>query len=125
MGKWQLDPHHTQVGFSARHLGMMNVRGHFAAVSTVANIDSDHLEMSSVEATIQTASISTHHEARDNDLRSSKYLAVEQFPVIAFKSTGIESSGEGRYKITGDLTIKGNTHPVTLQVLKGAEVDGA
>jgi polyisoprenoid-binding protein YceI len=125
MGKWQLDPYQTQVEFSARHLGMMNVRGHFAEVSTTADIDPDHLEASSVEAAIQTASISTHNEARDSDLCSSKFLAVEEFPLMTFKSTSIEISGEDQYTLTGDLTIKGNTHPVTFQVLKTGELNGA
>lgn len=125
MGKWQLDPQQTQVEFSARHLGMMNVRGHFAEIRTTADIDPDHLETSSLEATIQTASIGTHNEARDGDLCSSKFLAVDEFPVITFKSTGIEQSGEDQYTLTGDLTIKGNTHPVTLHVLKTGEVNGA
>jgi polyisoprenoid-binding protein YceI len=124
MGKWQLDPHQTQVEFSARHLGMMNVRGHFAEVSTIVDIDPDHLEMSSVEAAIQTASISTHNKARDSDLCSSNFLAVEEFPSINFKSTNIEFSGEGCYTLTGDLTIKGTTHPIALQVVKTGELNG-
>ncbi len=71
MGNWQLDPYHTQVEFAAKHLAMMTVRGHFAEVSSVANIDPDHPEASSVVVTIQTDSIRTHNETRDNDLRSS------------------------------------------------------
>jgi polyisoprenoid-binding protein YceI len=59
MGDWQLDPYHTQVEFAAKHLGMMTVRGHFAEVSSVAGIDPDHPEASSVEVTIQAASIRT------------------------------------------------------------------
>lgn len=125
MGKWRLDPYQTQVEFSARHLGIMNVRGHFAEVRITAEIDPDHLEMSSVVATIETASISTHNEARDSDLRSSKFLAVDEFPVMIFKSASIESSGEDQYALTGDLTIKGNVNPVTLHVLKTGELNGA
>lgn len=121
MGNWQLDPFHTQIEFAAKHLGMMTVRGHFAEVSTVADIDPDHPEASSVEVTIQTASIRTHNEARDNDLRSSNFLEVETFPTITFKSTGAEPSGADRYTLTGELTIKGITHPVTLQVIKYGE----
>jgi polyisoprenoid-binding protein YceI len=121
MGDWQLDPYHTQVEFSAKHLGMMTVRGHFAEVSTTADIDPDHPEASSVEATIQTASIRTHNETRDNDIRSSNFLEVDKYPTITFKSTSVEPSGQDRYKLTGDLTIKGNTHPVTLQVTKYGE----
>jgi polyisoprenoid-binding protein YceI len=121
MGNWQLDPYHTQVEFSAKHLGMMTVRGHFAEVSAAADIDPDHPEASSVEVTIQTVSIRTNNETRDNDLRSSNFLEVDKFPTIVFKSTSVEPSGPDQYTMTGDLTIKGNTRPVTLRVLKYGE----
>jgi polyisoprenoid-binding protein YceI len=121
MGDWQLDPYHTQVEFSAKHLGMMTVRGHFAEVSTTADLDPDHPEAASVQATIQTASIRTHNETRDNDLRSSNFLEVDNYPVITFKSTSVEPAGQDRYTLTGDLTIKGNTRPVVLQVTKYGE----
>jgi polyisoprenoid-binding protein YceI len=121
MGDWQLDPYHTQVEFSAKHLGMMTVRGHFAEVSTTADLDPDHPEAASVQATIQTASIRTHNETRDNDLRSSNFLEVDKYPVITFKSTSVEPAGQDRYTLTGDLTIKGNTRPVVLQVTKYGE----
>ncbi len=121
MGKWQLDPYHTQVEFSARHLGMMTVRGYFDEVSATADIDPGHPEASSVEVTISTASIRTNNGIRDNDLRSSNFLEVDKFPVITFKSTGVEPSGPDRYTLTGDLTIKGTTRPVALQVTKYGE----
>jgi polyisoprenoid-binding protein YceI len=121
MGNWQLDPYHTQVEFSAKHLGMMTVRGHFADVTASADIDPGHPEAASVEVTIQTASIRTNHEARDNDLRSSNFLEVDKYPVITFKSTGVAPAGDDRYTLTGDLTIKGNTRPVTLEVTKYGE----
>jgi polyisoprenoid-binding protein YceI len=121
MGDWQLDPYHTQVEFSAKHLGMMTVRGHFAEVSTTADLDPDHPEAASVQATIQTASIRTHNETRDNDLRSSNFLEVDKYPVITFTSTSVEPAGQDRYTLTGDLTIKGNTRPVVLQVTKYGE----
>lgn len=121
MSRWQLDPHHTQVGFSARHLGVVTVHGHFTEVSTTADIDVDHPEGSSVEAIIQTSSIRTHNEARDSDICSSRFLEVDKFPVMTFTSTSIELSGEDRCTLTGDLTIKGNTRPVSLQVLKKSE----
>ena len=121
MADWQLDPFHTQVEFAAKHLGMMTVRGHFAEVKAVADIDPDHPDASSVEVTMQTASIRTHNEARDNDLRSSNFLEVDKFPTIIFKSTRIEAAGTDRYTLTGDLTVKGITHPLTLQVIKYGE----
>ena len=121
MGNWQLDPYHTQVEFSAKHLGMMTVRGYFDEVSATADIDPDHPETASVDVTISTASIRTNNGVRDNDIRSSNFLEVEEFPVITFKSTGVEPSGADRLTLTGDLTIKGTTHPVALQVTKYGE----
>jgi polyisoprenoid-binding protein YceI len=121
MGSWQLDPYHTQVEFSAKHLGMMTVRGYFDEVSATADIDPAHPEAASVEVTISTASIRTNNGVRDNDLRSSNFLQVEEFPVITFKSTGVESSGPDRYTLTGDLTVKGNTRPVALDVTRYGE----
>jgi polyisoprenoid-binding protein YceI len=121
MGNWQLDPYHTQVEFSTKHLGMMTVRGYFDEVSTTADIDPDHPETASVEATISTASIRTNNGVRDNDLRSSNFLEVDKYPVITFKSTSVESAEPDRYMLTGDLTIKGTTRPVSLQVTKYGE----
>jgi polyisoprenoid-binding protein YceI len=121
MGNWQLDPYHTQVEFSAKHLGMMTVRGNFDEVSTTADIDPAHPETASVEATISTASIRTNNGVRDNDLRSSNFLEVEKYPVITFKSTSVEAAGPDHYTLTGDLTIKGTTRPVSLQVTKYGE----
>jgi polyisoprenoid-binding protein YceI len=116
MGTWQLDPYHTQVEFSAKHLGMMTVRGYFDDVSTKAEIDPAHPEQATVEATISTASIRTNNAVRDNDIRSSNFLEVEKFPLITFRSTSVIPAGPDRYTLTGDLTIKGNTRPVTLEV---------
>ena len=121
MGNWQLDPYHTQVEFSAKHLGMMTVRGYFDEISAKADIDPDHPEASSVEVTISTASIRTNNGVRDNDLRSSNFLDVEHFPVITFKSTSVEPAGPDHYKLTGDLTIKSTTRPVTLDMVRYGE----
>jgi polyisoprenoid-binding protein YceI len=114
---WQLDPMHTQVEFAVKHLGMMTVRGHFTGVQASGDINVEHPEASSVEVVIQTASIRTHNERRDNDLRTSNFLDVEHYPTLTFKSTKIESAGSDRYTMTGDLTIKGNTRPVSLAVV--------
>ncbi len=121
MGTWKFDPMHTQVEFSAKHLGMMTVRGHFAEVTATGEVHPDQPERSSVEAVINTASIRTHNEQRDNDLRSSNFLEVEKYPTMTFKSTAITPAGPDRYTMTGDLTIKGTTRPVTLNVVKYGE----
>ena len=121
MGNWQLDPYHTQVEFSAKHLGMMTVRGYFDDVSATADIDPARPEAASVEVAIVTASIRTNNGVRDNDLRSSNFLEVDKFPVITFKSTSVEPSGPDRYTLTGDLTIKDTTRPVALQFTRYGE----
>lgn len=121
MGNWQLDPYHTQIEFSAKHLGMMNVRGQFEDFSTVADIDPANPEAASVEVTIQTVSVKTNNPARDNDLRSGNFLEVEKYPQITFKSTSVQATGENQFKLNGELTIKGVTNPVTLHVTKYGE----
>jgi polyisoprenoid-binding protein YceI len=123
MGNWQLDPYHTQVEFSAKHLGMMTVRGYFDEIGATADIDPDHPEKSSVQVIISTASIRTNNGVRDNDLRSSNFLEVDKYPEITFSSTSVESSGSDHYKLTGDLTIKGTTRPVVLDVTRYGEFD--
>lgn len=100
---------------------MMTVRGHFAEVSVTGTINPDQPEASAIEVTIQTASIRTHHPQRDNDLRSSNFLEADKYPTMAFKSTGIKHVGGDRYTLTGDLTIKGVTKPVTLNMLRLGE----
>jgi polyisoprenoid-binding protein YceI len=121
MSKWQLDPYHTQIEFSAKHLGMMTVRGHFTDVMSTADIDSDNLESASVDVTIQMASIKTNHEVRDNDLRSSNFLEVDKHPTATFRSTAIKQTGPDDFSVTGDLTVKGVTKPVTLTLTRLGE----
>jgi len=121
MGTWTFDPLHTQVEFSAKHLGMMTVRGHFAEVTATGDLHPEQPERSTIEATISTASIRTHNEKRDNDLRSSSFLEIDKYPTITFKSTRIEPAGPDRYTLTGELTIKGTTRPVTLAVVNYGE----
>jgi polyisoprenoid-binding protein YceI len=118
---WQLDPYHTQVEFAVKHLGMMTVRGHFSDVTSSGTIDPNNPTASSLDVTINVASIKTHNAQRDNDLKSSNFLELEKYPTISFKSTRIEPAGADRFTMTGDLTIKGNTRPVTLQVLRYGE----
>ena len=116
MGNWTFDPYHTQVEFSAKHLGMMTVRGHFAEVTATGEIHPDKPDSTKIEATIKAESIHTNNEQRDKDLRASNFLEVDKFPTMTFKSTKIEPAGGNHYKLTGDLTIKGNTKPITFKV---------
>jgi polyisoprenoid-binding protein YceI len=121
MGKWQLDPYHTQIEFSAKHLGMMTVRGHFTDVTATGDIDPDNPEQSWVDVTIQVASIKTNHAVRDNDLRSSNFLDAETYPTAAFKSTTIKQNATDEFSVTGDLTIKDATKQVTLALTRLGE----
>ena len=121
MATWKFDDMHLQVEFSAKHLGMMTVRGHFSEVEAGGDINLEHPSKSQIQATINTASIRTHNEQRDNDLRSSYFLEIDKYPTITFKSTRVEHVGGDRYKVTGDLNIKSTTKPVTLDVVKYGE----
>ncbi len=121
MGIWQLDPYHTQVEFTAKHLGMMTVRGHFADVTATGDIHPEQPESSSVSVTILAASIRTNHEIRDKDVRGSNFLDVENFPTITFTSTSVVAAGQDKYTLTGDLTIKDQTRPVSLSVTRYGE----
>lgn len=125
MGTWKFDPLHTQVEFSAKHFGMMTVRGNFQEVTAGGEIYPDDPSKSKVEATINTASIKTHNEQRDNDLRSSYFLEIDKYPTIKFESTDIKKVGEDNFKVTGELTIKGTTKPVTLDVVRLGELNDA
>lgn len=120
---WQLDPLHTQVEFAAKHFGMMTVRGRSNDVTTSGVVDPTKPEASSLEVGIAVASLNTHNAQRDNDLRSSGFLELDKYPTITFRTTKIEPAGTDRYRMTGDLTIKGITHPVTLRLLRYGEIN--
>jgi polyisoprenoid-binding protein YceI len=114
--EWQIDPAHSSIAFTVRHMGISNVHGHFTKVSGSATIDDNDITKSSVNATIDVASIDTGVQMRDNDLRSPNYFDAQQFPTITFKSKSITKEGEGKLKIVGDLTMHGVTKEVTLDV---------
>jgi polyisoprenoid-binding protein YceI len=117
--KWAADPAHSAVGFRVRHLGITWVNGQFKQWTADVNYDPNNPEAASVVARIQTASVDTDNERRDNDLRSSNYLAVDSFPEMTFVSKKVERAGEGRLRITGDLTVRGVTRPVVLDTEVG------
>ena len=114
---WTTDPMHTQVEFSAKHMGIMTVKGAFTGLSTEITFNEDDFTASSVAATIDASTLSTHDKQRDGHLKSPDFLDVEQFPTIAFKSTRIEHAAHDQYRMTGDLTIKDVTRPVSLDVV--------
>jgi len=113
---WQLDPQHSSAQFSVRHLEVSTVRGAFTKVSGSVVYDPANLNKSSIQTTIDAASVDTRVDMRDNDLRSPRFLDAQKFPTITFQSKKVEAAGTGKLKVTGDLTIKGVTKEVVLDV---------
>lgn len=113
---WQIDPAHSSAQFAVKHMGISTVRGAFTKVSGTARYDPADTNNDSVDVTIEAASIDTRVEMRDNDLRSDHFFDVQKFPTITFKSAQIESVGTDKLKLSGDLTIRGITKRVTLDV---------
>jgi polyisoprenoid-binding protein YceI len=119
-GTYLLDQAHRRVGFVARHMMVSKVRGEFTDATASITIGEDPLQ-SSVTATIQAASITTGQSDRDAHMRSGDFLEVEKFPTLEFRSTGVKSRHGNEFVLSGDLTIKGVTRPVELEV----EFEGA
>src|SRR5271165_2594173 len=113
---WNIDPNHTAAQFSVHHMGISTVRGAFTKVSGSAQYDPSNPGKTSVEATIDAASVDTRVSMRDDDLRSANYFDVAKYPTITFKSKSVQPAGEGKLKITGDLTIHGVTKEAVLDV---------
>ncbi len=113
---WQIDPNHSAAQFAVRHLAISTVRGAFTKVSGTVQFDDKDITKSSVDVTIDTASVDTRVEARDKDLRSDHFFDVEKYPTITFKSTKVEQVEAGKLKVTGDLTIHGVTKQAVLDV---------
>lgn len=111
---WQLDPNHTLVEFSGKHMLITTVRGRFGKVRGTLVLDEADPSRSSVEVEIEAASLYSGVDYRDNHLRSADFLDVEHFPTITFKSTRVEPEGNDRAKVFGDLTIRGVTREVVL-----------
>jgi polyisoprenoid-binding protein YceI len=114
-GTYALDASHSEVGFAVRHLMVSKVRGRFSDVAGTIEIGENPLE-SSVSVTIQTASIDTRDEQRDGHLRSDDFFGAESHPVITYVSRSVRPVGKGRYVVEGDLTIKGVSQPVPLDL---------
>ena len=113
---WQIDPNHSATQFSVRHMGISTVRGVFEKTTGTVNFDSADPTKTTIEATIDTNTVNTRVQARDNDLRGPHFLEVAKHPTITFKSTRTEVVGSGKLKIMGDLTIHGVTKQVVLDV---------
>lgn len=111
-----IDGSHSHIVFLVNHLGYSNNVGRFRDFSGEFTLDEDAPEDSSVSVTIQSDSVFTDHEARDEHLRSPDFLNAEEFPTITFESTSVEMTGDKTAEVTGDFTMLGQTHPVTLDV---------
>ncbi len=123
-GTYTIDPSHSRIGFVARHAMVTKVRGSFNEFTGSFRADGDDPSNSSAELSIQAASIDTRNEDRDGHLRSNDFFAMEEHPELRFVSTAIERVTETEFRVTGDLTIRGTTQPVTLDLeFTGSAVD--
>lgn len=113
---WKIDSAHTSVGFSVRHMMITNVRGEFEDVSGVVEFNPEQPTSSTIDVQIKAGSINTREPQRDAHLKSPDFLDVENYPEITFKSTEIEVIDDRRGRVHGELTIRGITHPVILDV---------
>jgi polyisoprenoid-binding protein YceI len=117
--KWAVDPTHSELTFKVKHLMITNVKGEFRSFEAV--IDGEDFTQSKVTATINSNSIFTNNEDRDNHLKSADFFDAENFPALTFSSTRMTSKGGDDYLLEGDLTIKGITQPIELSVEFGGK----
>jgi polyisoprenoid-binding protein YceI len=113
---WELDPSHTSIEFSVRHMMATTVKGQFEKVKGTLELDDKDITKSTVEVTIDVASVNTHEQKRDGHLKSPDFFDVAKFPTATFKSTKVQKAGKNKLKVTGDLTLHGITKPVVLEV---------
>ena len=113
---WNIDPVHSNISFSARHMMISDVKGEFDKFSGTITANDDDPKSVEIIATIDAASINTRAEKRDNHLKSPDFLDVAKYPTITFKSVKIEPDGDGKWKVTGNLTLHGVIKPVVLEV---------
>ena len=111
---WKIDSTHSGIEFQIRHLGVSNVRGTFAKPAGTILLDDKDITKSSVEATIDANTVTTNDEKRDGHLKSPDFFDVAKYPQLTFKSTGITKGADGKLSLLGNLTLGGQTKPVTL-----------
>src|SRR5271166_3444242 len=114
-GVWTLDPNHSGVHFSVRHLGLSNVRGRFDRFDASLTVGKT-LDDVSIQATVDMASVDTNQPDRDNHLRSTDFFSIEKNPEMTFRSDAVRPVDDEQYSLEGDLTINGVTRPFTLNV---------
>lgn len=113
---WQIDPRHSDAQFAISHLMISTVRGEFHGVKGTVVYDDKNIGNSTVDVSIDASTVDTREPDRDKHLRSQDFFYVDKFPAMAFKSTKVEDAGGGKLKVTGDLTIRGTTKQVVLDV---------
>lgn len=113
---WKIDSAHSQIQFSVRHMMISKVRGEFADFGGTIDFDEDNPKATTVHVEIDAASIDTGVEDRDNHLRSEDFLHVEEYPTITFESKRVEVTGDRSARLVGDLTIRGRSREVALDV---------
>lgn len=113
---WNIDTSHSQVQFTVRHMMISNVRGRFEEFTGTVEFDENDLSTLAIDVQIDVNSINTRDQQRDAHLKSADFFDAENYPTIIFKSTGVEQVKGNDLKVNGDLTIRGITHPVTLDV---------
>jgi polyisoprenoid-binding protein YceI len=124
VGTWKLDPGHSKVSFSIKHLKISKVRGTFDTFD-VTIVTTEDPKDTTIEAVIDVASVNTGQEARDNHLRSSDFFLADEHPQLTFRSTSISSTGGDDFTVEGNLTLRGVTLPITLKgELGGVATDG-
>ncbi|MCW5580271.1 MAG: YceI family protein [Luteimonas sp.] len=114
---YTIDATHTDVIAQWNHLGFSNPTAHFGQVEGTIVYDADNVPASSVEVTLPLSGLNSHVARFDEHLRNADYFDAAQFPAATFRSTRVEAAGEGRLKVAGELTIKGTTRPVVLDVV--------
>ena len=114
--EWKIDPQHTSAQFSVRHMAISTVRGAFSKVTGTILLDNSDITKSTVDVTIDVSTVDTREPDRDKDLRSDKFFDVAHYPSITFKSKMVQQVATGKLKVTGDLTIRGTTKEVVLDV---------
>ncbi|UOQ90946.1 YceI family protein [Agromyces endophyticus] len=125
-GDWDIDPAHSRIGFSAKHAMVANVRGAFNDVAGHLHVDFDDPAKSTAEIVLKTASIDTRNAQRDEHLRSADFFDVEQWPEITFTSDRIEEVADNALVVSGELTIRDVTKPITIPIeFTGAHTDAA